>query len=256
MDLVQSLGGSCPEESLPPQIGQREGGNPRRRCVWGGNGTSRFGCQFCHTHTHTHQRELSWHQPAGGNSGQLCECLVPTGFPSTQLRRGGGGEWQCPSLPRPMERGRAGKGRPLPGKLTRLMRRFCGLRSRWRTFRLWQKPRPFSSWYMKDWGEGGEAVCPSAGLAVACCFRGSQRSHQAPPSHLTFTISGSKSPLQLSKYFFRSCRGRQVQRRGGNHHPDPSSNGGGAIWPLPPPSISRGAEFRGGPKSEAIRTET
>lgn len=34
--------------------------------------------------------------------------------------------------------------------LTLLMSRFCGFRSRWRTFRLWQKARPFSSWYMKD----------------------------------------------------------------------------------------------------------
>ena len=30
------------------------------------------------------------------------------------------------------------------------MRRFCGLRSLWRTFRLWQNARPFNSWYMND----------------------------------------------------------------------------------------------------------
>lgn len=37
--------------------------------------------------------------------------------------------------------------------LTLLMSRFCGLRSRWRTFRLWQKARPFNNWYIKDWKE-------------------------------------------------------------------------------------------------------
>lgn len=37
--------------------------------------------------------------------------------------------------------------------LTLLMRRFWGLRSRCKTLRLWQKARPFNSWYMNDYGK-------------------------------------------------------------------------------------------------------
>ncbi len=54
-------------------------------------------------------------------------------------------------------------------RLALLMRRFWGFKSRWRTFLLWQKARPLSSWYMSDW-----------------------------------TFSLSISPLRLSKYFLRS----------------------------------------------------
>ena len=34
---------------------------------------------------------------------------------------------------------------------TLLMRRFWGFRSLWSTLQLWQKARPFKSWYMNDW---------------------------------------------------------------------------------------------------------
>ena len=47
--------------------------------------------------------------------------------------------------------------------LTLLMRRSWGLRSRCKTLRLWQKARPFSSWYMNDYGkEHGLDVCDAS----------------------------------------------------------------------------------------------
>lgn len=47
------------------------------------------------------------------------------------------------------------------------MRRFCGFRSLWRTFRLWQKARPFNSWYMNDCKERGGGVLERKHLTVA-----------------------------------------------------------------------------------------
>lgn len=80
--------------------------------------------------------------------------------------------------------------------LTLLMSRFCGLRSRCRTLRLWQNASPFSSWYMNDCGTTHNCY-PNAHSVVYDVTLKRAR---------TLTISGSRSPLQLSKYFFRSCR--------------------------------------------------
>lgn len=95
------------------------------------------------------------------------------------------------------------------------MSRFCGLRSRWRTFRLWQKARPFNNWYIKDWKERIKTAlsdtsniknvikrCSPPPLPWFIPFRASYRFKK---TNQTLTISGSKSPLQLSKYFFKSC---------------------------------------------------
>lgn len=104
----------------------------------------------------------------------------------------------------------AGEEETAAGALTRLISRFWGFRSRWRTFRLWQNPRPFSSWYMNDWGGGGEegGISLPAATQAAALPEGARVEAQPP---LTFTISGSRSPLQLSKYFFRSWQSEMGQ---------------------------------------------
>lgn len=83
---------------------------------------------------------------------------------------------------------------------TLLMSRFCGLRSRCRTLRLWQNASPFSSWYMNDCGTTDNCYPNAHSVVYDVTLKRSR----------TLTISGSRSPLQLSKYFFRSCRMKKI----------------------------------------------
>ena len=65
---------------------------------------------------------------------------------------------------------------------TLLMRRFCGLRSRWRTLWLWQNSRPLNSWYMNDYTRPPQHSVTELKISQ-------QPVHERPPQHLPITIS-------------------------------------------------------------------
>lgn len=113
------------------------------------------------------------------------------------------------------------------------MSRFCGFRSLWRTFRLWQKARPFNSWYMNDCigerektrveGQNNHGAVNYTLRKMLLTPGRQSKCQYGIGFSLTFTVSGSRSPLQLSKYFFKSCSWQETHISLGRGHANTSS---------------------------------